>query len=1420
MEKTLMDEQKENSVKTGEATAVLAAAIVSLLLSFMIRTVLLRIVFTSSFFLLMLMLVLLLCHDKEGKGAFLNLRLKVNVSWLIYCIAAVASIVMLILPATKYSLNESWVFFTSLNSSEMSRVVLGYFMLTVFPGYAAYRAFAKNKLSKSFERIAIVLALSYVISTLVGLVMSLTVGLTLQNYLLALWAFVLACEALSRVFKRKNAGNAVHPEPASFMKVGLMVVVCFLLVFSAYLITLSADPTDLALGGDVADYITGSNAFLNGHRSDSYYAWFQMFISVGSVLTGLNALHAFVGLQFLVVLFPLSFYTLLIRIFKNDKLAAVGTAITAVTCGLSSIGIVGLFSTYNDQSAFSALWTLRTKTQNWPWLSNHFFITSTLDWSLLMLSFGFAYSLFEGKQSKLFSLVMGSLFLAATFFTHGALGIVIFLMAVCVFALWNFKNLRRVVLFLIVTSFIILAFDIVSGSIFVNTVFNYYLHYQVFFASSSQFPYQTGLALLLILSLLTLSSLIVARVFRKRIKLITIRNFLSASSITSVCAVIAVLLTAISIVFITFNFGVLSNSEETIFPWYIYVVRFTPLLQIALLSIPILFQESKEARLGVWLMGGWIISAILIIALNIVFPRFVTPILVNRVIMSVYIPLGALSAFVLISLNKIKIPKIKFNFSRIFPTKRMRTFTIFLLAFLLSFSFLSYAYSIEIFYQGNMLGSMPNDEKNLYTYLDTIPKEKTLLTYSYTSYKRLSSLTSHPVNAYYQYGTFTSWSTEILFNTTSPETASYFLHKLGIAYIVLTKEDLDVFSSNSNNCSLGRMLNFFPVVFNNSFATVYSVPRYLLSESSNYLLVKPATRIGLDITNESFVANSLKAENLRIVGGPRSFRLENGTIIQDVQGSKPYFAQYLQLYREISIPVLLSPVVSFKIRGSSNAIYNIGFGNTADRWCWLSKEKGLPVSFFNATADWTEITINLEELLTKNDVIAYIDFLAASNDDSSAMVEWKDFDVFRNIDVNEQASNAFELAYGSLSANEVPFTIANADEVAALEPNHVYIFSGSWPSDISTGNLMKNVENGVHVVFFYNSIIFDQERLELLDSLYIEQKGTILANGFQTDEENVTFPTYLPVGNFTTQSSSYAPEIMSQYSTTANESVALVTTFRRGKGSITFFNLPKALNPETSLSNIAVEGVKQIVTALPTPNSSGNLKTLPYPEGLFTLGNPSLINIYAQQSLSNYVFLFSDIMLEGNVSMTSDYLSWTEKKLPVKELAIQNSTFQDSSKDVIVKNFQINSLCTAKLTMRNAVISCLGSEFPLVKAFSLSNLQINVGDSALTLVIEENGEEKSIAISRSSIAFEFSENFTTNMILHTPSVILGNGTVDASWKGAFWHNGKIFTTVATAERFPIIGEYSFQIVASDLLLLDNIRDINVSIRPSKYWTSE
>ncbi|MHA1833211.1 MAG: hypothetical protein ACTSV7_04415, partial [Candidatus Baldrarchaeia archaeon] len=207
---------------------------------------------------------------------------------------------------------------------------------------------------------------------------------------------------------------------------------------------------------------------------------------------------------------------------------------------------------------------------------------------------------------------------------------------------------------------------------------------------------------------------------------------------------------------------------------------------------------------------------------------------------------------------------------------------------------------------------------------------------------------------------------------------------------------------------------------------------------------------------------------------------------------------------------------------------------------------------------------------------------------------------------------------------------------------------------------------------------------------------------------------------------------------------------------------------------------------------------------LFKLGHAFLLNLYKLKGLVNYVYAFSDLKLEGNITMSSDFINWREENIPTGKLILRDSTGQEQLEGVSITSIHVSGFSDVTLTVQKAFVSNLGGELANIKISFPKLLRINVEKNPIRLVVNENGIQKELTISKGNIEVEFAKNFTTHMQLRKPLITLDRGLLDTSWKGVFWHDGKIFTTVSRTEYWMIKGSFSFNIIYCDNMTVINL----------------
>jgi len=424
----------------------------------------------------------------------------------------------------------------------------------------------------------------------------------------------------------------------------------------------------------------------------------------------------------------------------------------------------------------------------------------------------------------------------------------------------------------------------------------------------------------------------------------------------------------------------------------------------------------------------------------------------------------------------------------------------------------------------------------------------------------------------------------------------------------------------------------------------------------------------------------------------------------------------------------------------------------------------------------------------------------------------------------ELALKKYDVVYGSLMANNVPFTIIQEYETLTPTRNHVFLYPNYLiKNDDDYNELLKDVKSGAHAIFLYEpehvfSYKYNKSIYRIIDFLGIKVDDIALTDKVYIDGEIIDLPPNLFVAELGTESSNYSLRTIGYYKTSENTSIPLILYFAIENGSITLINFPKYSFLDTTLVYITTKTIKTIIANLPKPESLSSLKTLPYPEDLFKLGHASLVNLYKLKGLVNYVYAFSDLKLEGNITISSDFINWCEENILTGKLILRGSSDQKWLKDVSITSISVNGFFDFILITQEAFVINSSCDLANIKISFPAFLRINADKTPINIIVNKNGIQKELTISRGYIDLEFAKNFTTYIQLRKLLITLDNGSLNTSWKGVFWHDSKMFTTVSRTEYWPIKGDYSIKILHCNnitLIKLINIKSITVDLNEQK-----
>ncbi len=422
----------------------------SLIIYFLVSTLVLRLFYSLLFFVFSFFLqqycfsttsleIFPDCHHSK-----LSLR-KIFTS--VYFWGLIASTFILVSPSYSFSVYSDSVFhsFQMLEPVAVFRILSGFFIVSFLPGKAIYDSLIKKDHNfDNFEQAGFIIGISWIISTIIGLILLRFFVINPLSLLACTWLFVLPPALYKFVKERllKQAPNtAVNSSciQVNYAKWGVLLSLLVILVFSSYLIHLFSQPLGGIYSGDLTFYFKSGNEFFNFGSTASPYLWFQVFIQIVSNITGLPPLYSLAGLQFFVLLVPMAFYILIKNLFPNSQKAPTLTAVFVFLQGLAALSVAiilitqpAVYSQYMSGNVMGVLNSYFSGVGSGVscWVSA---FVGMIEIAIGALAFTFTYCYF--KKGHISDLLLGSLFLLTTLFMHGIFFLPLFFSALTIFLL-------------------------------------------------------------------------------------------------------------------------------------------------------------------------------------------------------------------------------------------------------------------------------------------------------------------------------------------------------------------------------------------------------------------------------------------------------------------------------------------------------------------------------------------------------------------------------------------------------------------------------------------------------------------------------------------------------------------------------------------------------------------------------------------------------------------------------------------------------------------------------------------------------------------------------------------------------------------------------------------------------------------------
>lgn len=632
----ISDRKRFTNNSKANALFLINATLASFLVYSLVETFVLRVFYSIIFFLFTYLFQSYLLGPQSTRRAKIPL---IPLTRLIPYILGITSLFVTLPPAPKYNVTVSLLAFTSLTPLSVIRVISGYFLLSVFPGYVAYEVFMKNKHLAFLEKVGFVLAMSYALSVILGLsIRLLGFELTTSSLVAAIWLFTIAMKAIEHaLLKRKRQRVEAIEYTLSKQKgrlspsirlacnpvqISLLVIIFLCVVFSSYFIVFSSEPTDLALTYDVARYVETSNKLILNQpvTADVKYIWLQFFIAEASILTGLQPIYAFVGLQYYVILPLAAFYALLKALLpRNERAPAIAVAVVSLLHSLGAIGMYDFFWWYRKggRDTWIALNNVYAKTGigSGPIM----FFTAGVDIAMVLLAMAYAFKYLMNQQEKLRNILLISLFFNTAMFSHGIFATFPSVISLILFAIIH-KRVRLVMTVILTMLAMFLLLEVLSGFLFTNMFLPIYLYATIFFMTRGtvlQFQFMLKIIFIafLILSLLYLSLYFLRGELSNSISSLKLK-FLERRVIKILFWGIALTITFTAIFawradWLNIGIFAMFSDPSYVAPWHIFIIgSYGPSLLITIGCLPMLLRRSDKKPLVY--VFTWLISIILV----------------------------------------------------------------------------------------------------------------------------------------------------------------------------------------------------------------------------------------------------------------------------------------------------------------------------------------------------------------------------------------------------------------------------------------------------------------------------------------------------------------------------------------------------------------------------------------------------------------------------------------------------------------------------------------------------------------------------------------------------------------------------------------------------------------------------------------
>ncbi|MHA1253503.1 MAG: hypothetical protein ACTSRP_26240, partial [Candidatus Helarchaeota archaeon] len=691
------------------------------------------------------------------------------------------------------------------------------------------------------------------------------------------------------------------------------------------------------------DIENGSFGFYTGTFLRKYPPLFFVFLYEIMQFINIDGFTAYLILNSLIILVPLSLYYLAKQLFPdNKKVHALIMLFSLIFQGYQFFIIYyEIADSTNYISNFLILLEIHSKIR--LDFYKQVLSTNVLDYVFFFINLGLIYESIIKKRSPLLNGIIFGFLITTIIYAHNPLFSFVIVVVLIIILLSSKSKLKNGIIFIGFMSFFLISAELLINYYyfeFQSILFNLFFNYN----TSILVEYSMNLnEFFLITSIICIASgicfIILIYFLKKYLKFKTIEKFL-IKFFNSKLVKLALYITSIImiatiyyiIIYELINSVVLIN-DSSIFLYltnYFFIYYF-PNIIILTLIFPYLFQKVKSKNIFYILIIEIAFGCIGFLGLTffkIFFSNTITNLMIKRILPLVSILGNFLLSYGIINWSnkyklRIKINKIKRNVIKLFTNhKNFRSTLIknFLIIFLIP-SYLTYCYGIELIYTGNFYYTVTEYQQDSFDWIKrNTNSDDWFLTYSENSYLLLGSI----ANRYSFYYTKENWALNLVFNSKSPLAVMSFFQKNNIKYIYLTHYDYWMLNTEftEENYLLYLINHLEPIYFYHDIR-IYSIPEFNSVKNSTNILVKPI----LDYRNLTSTDNYYQSLNFDTSDGINctddNIILNISTGVLNITTNST--SESVIRISTFPIKILMSDTLYFRIRGSDKIRFKIRF---------------------------------------------------------------------------------------------------------------------------------------------------------------------------------------------------------------------------------------------------------------------------------------------------------------------------------------------------------------------------------------------------------------------------------------------------------------------------------------------------------------